>query len=149
MADGRAFVIARRASRLGVAVLAGVALTVLALELALRGLPGPQYVAVRQAEFGWFTAFVGAVSVPTLAAVTTLAVLARGRTGARRAATALALLGLAAVVTIVVNGPVNEEQLGWSAEAPPADWAQVRDLWQVTHAVRTVAILAALGCLGP
>ncbi|GAA5119277.1 DUF1772 domain-containing protein [Pseudonocardia adelaidensis] len=147
MADGRAFTITRRVSRLGGAVLAGVALTVLVLELALRRLDGPQYVAVRHAEFGWFTGFIGAVLVPTLVAVATLAVLARGRAGARRAAAALALLLLAVVITILANGPINVEQLAWDVQAPPADWARVRDLWQVTHAVRTVAILAALGCL--
>jgi hypothetical protein len=148
MADGRAFTITRRASLLGVAVLVGVALTVLVLELALRRLPGPQYVEVRHAEFGWFTWFVGIVFVPALVAVVTLAVLARRRGGgARPAAAALVLLLFAVVITAVVNGPINVEQLAWNAQAPPADWASVRDLWQVTHAVRTVAIVAALGCL--
>jgi anthrone oxygenase-like protein len=147
MADGRAFTITRRASLLGVAVLAGVALTVLVLELALRRLPGPQYVEVRHAEFGWFTWFVGVVFLPTLVAVTTLAALARRRGGARAATAALVLLLLAVVVTALVNGPINVEQLAWNAQAPPADWASVRDLWQVTHAMRTVAIVAALGCI--
>lgn len=147
MVSGRVFPIVRRASRLGTAVLAGVALTVLVLELALRRLPGPGYVEVRHAEFGWFTGFVGIVFVPTLGAVVTLAVLARRHGGARPAAAALVLLLVAVVITVLVNGPINVEQLAWDAQAPPSDWAGVRDIWQVTHAVRTVAIVAALGCV--
>jgi hypothetical protein len=30
-------------------------------------------------------------------------------------------------------------------QAPPADWARVRDRWQIAHAVRTVAIVLAFG----
>jgi uncharacterized membrane protein len=147
MTGGRAFAIAGRASVLGVGVLAGVALTVLVLELALRGLPGPRYVEVRHAEFGWFTWFVGAVFVPTIVAVAAFAVLARRHGRARPAAAAVVLLLVAVVVTVLVNGPINVEQLAWSAQAPPADWAGVRDRWQLAHAVRTVAIAGALGCL--
>ena len=148
MSDGRAFAIARRASLLGGGVLAGVALTVLVLELALRRLPGPLYVAVRHAEFGGFTGFVGAVFLPTLVAVTVFTALARRHGRARPAAAALVLLLLALVVTVLVNAPINVEQLAWDAQAPPADWAGVRDRWQIAHAVRTAAIVAALGCLG-
>jgi hypothetical protein len=42
----------------------GVALTVLVLELALRRLGGPAYIAVRHAEFDYFTPFIGAVFTP-------------------------------------------------------------------------------------
>ena len=144
---GRAYVITRRAALLSVSVLAGIALTVLVLELALRRLPGPQYVQVRHAEFGWFTGFISLASVAALAAVGTLAVLARRCGGGRRAAAALVLLLVAVGITAVVNGPINVEQLAWDAQAPPPDWASVRDLWQVCHAVRTAVIVAALACL--
>jgi hypothetical protein len=32
-------------------------------------------------------------------------------------------------------------------QALPADWARLRDRWQIAHAVRTVAIVLALGYL--
>jgi uncharacterized membrane protein len=144
---GGALTVARRASVLAGGVLAGVALTVLVLELALRRLDGPRYVEVRHAEFGWFTGFIGIVFVPTLVAVAAFAVLARRRGGSRPVAAALVLLLAAVVVTVVVNGPINVEQLAWDAQAPPADWADVRDRWQLAHAVRTAAIVAALCCL--
>jgi hypothetical protein len=50
-------------------------------------------------------------------------------------------------VTLLVNGPINVEQSGWDAEAPPADWERVRDRWQIPHAVRTLVLVLALGSL--
>jgi hypothetical protein len=60
---------------------------------------------------------------------------------------ALALLLLAVAITLVVNGPINLEQQEWNTQAPPADWARVRDRRQIARAVRTVALRLALGCL--
>jgi uncharacterized membrane protein len=141
--------ITRYVSLLGCGMLAGIALTVLVLELALRRLNGQEYVRVRQAEFIFFTPFIGAVLLPTLLAVAMLVVQARKTHSItlRPAVTALALLLLALLVSLIVNGPVNVEQLSWNVQAPPADWARIRDRWQIAHAVRTVAIVIALGCL--
>jgi uncharacterized membrane protein len=140
----------RRASLLCGGTLAGVAVTVLFLELALRRVDGPEYVRVRQAEFDYFTWFIGAIFTSTIVAVVVLVVHAR-RTHSptlRPAVVALVLLLLSLVITLVINGPINVEQLGWNAQAPPPDWASVRDRWQIAHAVRTVAIVIGLGYLG-
>lgn len=141
--------VTRYASLVCGGVLAGVALTVLFVELAFRGLDGPAYVRVRQAEFGVLTLFIAVVFVPTLVAVVALVVFSRraGSSAFRPAVVALGLFLVAAVITIVVNGPINFQQLGWSAATPPADWASVRDRWQIAHAVRTLAIVVALGYL--
>jgi hypothetical protein len=69
--------ITRYASLLCCGMLAGVAVTVLVLELALRRLNGPEYVRVRQAEFAFFTWFIGALFLPTLIAVAMLVLHAR------------------------------------------------------------------------
>ena len=61
--------------------------------------------------------------------------------------TALILLGSVLVTTIVFNLPINAEQSNWAVQAPPADWASVRDRWQIAHAVRTSAAVLAFGCL--
>ncbi|MEU6259883.1 anthrone oxygenase family protein [Streptomyces sp. NPDC047043] len=141
--------IARHVSLLGCGMLAGIAVTVLFLELALRRLSGPEYVRVRQAEFTVFTRFIGAVFVPTLIAVAMLALQERRRPVARRPeAVALALLLLALAISLAVNGPINVEQLSRHAQTPPADWAQLHDRWQIAHAVRTAAIALAFGRLG-
>jgi uncharacterized membrane protein len=141
--------VARYTGLLGSGMLAGVAVTVLVLELALRGLSGPEYVRVRQAEYAPFTWFIGALLVPTLVAVAVLAHRARRERGPalRPVAWALALLLLALLVSLVVNGPINVQQAGWDVQAPPADWARVRDRWQIAHAVRTVALIGAFCCL--
>ncbi|MGI5509091.1 anthrone oxygenase family protein [Streptomyces sp. CA-106131] len=115
----------RYVSLLCCGMLAGVAVTVLFLELALRRLNGPAYVRVRQVEFTFFTWYIGAITVPTLVAVAVLVIYARKAQSPilRPAAIALGLLLLALLVTLAVNGPINVEELGWNVQAPPADWA--------------------------
>jgi hypothetical protein len=134
---------------LGAGLFAGGALAVLILELALRRLDGPAYVQVRQAEHDYFPWYIGVLLVPTYAATLLLVILARkaGSRALRPAAAALVLLALALVVSFAVNAPINLAQINWNAQAPPADWASVRDRWQVAHAVRTVLCVLALGCL--
>jgi uncharacterized membrane protein len=139
----------RWTSLLGGGLYAGGALATLVLELALRRLDGPAYVEVRQATHVYFPWIIGALLVPTYGAVALLAVLARraGSAAWRPAAAALVLLVLALVVSFVFNAPVNVDQMGWTPQEPPADWADIRDRWQIAHAVRTVLCLVALGCL--
>jgi uncharacterized membrane protein len=139
--------ITRYVSVLGCGMLAGIAVTVFVLELALRGLNGQEYARVRQAGFAVFTPFIGAILLPTLVAVAMLVIHARKMHNPmlRPAVIALVLLLLALLVSLAVNGPINIEQLSWNVQAPPADWAPVRDRWQIAHAVRTVAIVLAFG----
>lgn len=61
--------------------------------------------------------------------------------------TALALMLTVVVTTVAFNVPINNDQLGWDVQAPPADWADVLNRWQIAHAVRTAAAALALGCL--
>jgi prepilin signal peptidase PulO-like enzyme (type II secretory pathway) len=136
---------ARSIAMLGCAILTGVAATVLVLELALRQLDGPEYVRVRQAEYVYFTWFIGIVFVPTFLAIAMLAIQTR-RAPSSATLSALVLLVVAGVITFLVNGPINIEQQTWNVQTPPTDWAQLRDRWQLAHAVRTVCIALAL-CL--
>lgn len=150
MTNTRLTKVARYTSLLGGGLYAGGALATLVLELALRRLDGPAYVTVRQVEHDYFPWLIGVLLVPTYAAVLTLVILARkaGSPALRPAAAALALLVLALVVSFIVNAPINLAQIDWNAQAPPADWASIRDRWQTAHAVRTLFCLMALGCLG-
>lgn len=149
MTPGRLVRITRTASQLCCAILVGVALTVLVLELALRRLDGPAYVAVRQAEYDYFTWLIGAIFVPTMIALVMLVIVAyRAHSPVlRQALIALGLVLVAIAITLIVNGPINVEQVGWNVQAPPADWQHVRDRWQIAHAVRTLALGLALACL--
>jgi hypothetical protein len=122
--------ITRYVSLLGCGVLAGVAVTVLVLELALRRLNGQEYARVRQAEFAFFSPFIGAVLLATLVAVAMLVVHARKTHSItlRPAIIALALLLLALLVSLAVNGPVNVEQLSWNVQTPGRLGAHTRSL---------------------
>jgi uncharacterized membrane protein len=60
---------------------------------------------------------------------------------------ALALLLAALITTLVVNVPINLAEAGWNVSNPPGDWADIRDRWQVGHAVRTFAAFLAFGAL--
>jgi hypothetical protein len=141
--------LARYVSLLGAGVATGGALAVLVLELALRRLGGPAYIQVRQAEHAYFPWYLGAILAPTFIAVAMLVIFARkaGSPALRPAAAALLLLVLALVVSFVVNAPINIAQIDWNAQAPPADWASVRDRWQIAHAIRTLFCVIALGYL--
>lgn len=150
MTSGRLVKIIRYVSLLGCGVLTGGALTALVLEWAMRRLDGTAYIEVRQVEHIYFPWFIGVFLVPTFIAVVLLVILARraGSSALRPAAAALILLVLALVVSFTVNAPINIDQIGWNAQAPPADWASIRDRWQIAHAVRTAFFVIALGCLG-
>jgi uncharacterized membrane protein len=53
---------------------------------------------------------------------------------------------IAGLVTRFANQPINSLVMTWSAQAPPPNWAQLRDVWWHWHVVRTLAGIAAL-CL--
>jgi uncharacterized membrane protein len=54
------------------------------------------------------------------------------------------LLILAALVTRFSNQPINAVVMTWNAQAPAANWAQLRDEWWQWHIVRSVAGIAGL-----
>ncbi|HSQ81420.1 MAG TPA: DUF1772 domain-containing protein [Casimicrobiaceae bacterium] len=54
---------------------------------------------------------------------------------------------VAAVVTRFGNQPINAQVITWAVQAPPANWAELRDWWWQWHTVRTVAMVAALAML--
>ena len=54
---------------------------------------------------------------------------------------------VAAVVTRFGNQPINAQVITWTAQAPPANWMELRDWWWQWHTVRTVAMVAALSLL--
>lgn len=51
---------------------------------------------------------------------------------------------VAAMVTRFANQPINAVVMTWSAQAPAANWAQLRDEWWQWHIIRSLASIAAL-----
>jgi uncharacterized membrane protein len=54
------------------------------------------------------------------------------------------LMVVAALVTRFANQPINAVVMTWSAQAPVANWAKLRDEWWLWHIVRSLAGIAAL-----
>jgi len=129
---------------------AGLQVAVLVVETAPRSFDASVYTQVRQVELAKLDD-LAAHPVPSLIAVSLLVIFAAGRSRGRTfwlAMTALILLAAVLATSFLVNDPITAQQLTWNVQTPPADWASVRDRWQIAHAVRTVAALVAFGCLG-
>ncbi|MDT5148144.1 MAG: hypothetical protein QOC58_2789 [Mycobacterium sp.] len=148
---------ADRASRLQIALsycavvlsglFAGFLLTVLVLECSMRSESAAVYTQVRLIELEHLDDLATALLIPALLVVGVLALVSlRRRTSSLwLAAIALLLLLAILVISVSVSVPINTMQQGWSVAAPPADWADVRDRWQLAHVARTaIAVLAFL-----
>jgi len=141
--------IARFVSLLFGGIFAGFLVTVLVIESTLRSFDAAVYTQVRLVELAHLDDLATAALVPTLIATAALVFFAarvRGRTF-WLTLTALILLVVVFATSLLVNVPINTDQLTWNVQAPPADWASVRDRWQIAHAVRTGAAVLAFGCL--
>jgi uncharacterized membrane protein len=128
---------------------AGFLVTVLVFESSLRSFDAAVYTQVRQVELVRLDDLASATLIPTLIAAAILLAFAARRRGRVfwLTLTALVLLVTVFATTLIFNLPINTDQLTWNVQAPPADWASVRDRWQFAHAVRTTAALLAFGCL--
>jgi uncharacterized membrane protein len=77
-----------------------------------------------------------------------LAVLSKGEPQTRYLLVACVVCQLAAgLITNFFNQPINAIVMTWSAQAPPSNWAELRDTWWRWHILRTLAGLAGLALL--
>ncbi|MFE3036501.1 anthrone oxygenase family protein [Streptomyces canus] len=140
---------ARGAGLLFTGVFTGFLVAVLVLELSLRGFDRHVYTEVRQVELDSLDKLAVVTLLPALI-TTGLLVASTFRQGGRSSwwtLTAFTLLVGILALTLVINMPINADQLDWSVQAPPADWTSVRDRWQIAHSVRTGAAVLAFGAL--
>ncbi|MFF1304798.1 anthrone oxygenase family protein [Streptomyces sp. NPDC058307] len=121
----------------------------LVLELSLRGFDSHVYTQVRQVELDALDKLAVLTLLPALIATAVLVAFTSRQEGRTSwwTLTALTLLVGILALTLVTNMPINADQLGWSVQAPPADWAAVRDRWQIAHGVRTGAAVLAFAAL--
>jgi uncharacterized membrane protein len=131
-------------------VFAGFLVAALVVELTLRNYGASVYVQVRHVELAHLDELASATLLPALVTAVVLTVATFRTRGRERwlTLTALALLVVVFVTTLSVNLPINHDQLHWNVQSPPSDWANVRDRWQIAHAVRTVAAVVAFACMG-
>lgn len=130
-------------------IFAGFLIAVLVLELSMRDATAAVYTQVRQIELEWLDVLATVTLLPALIA-TALIIATRFRDrGPTRwlPIIAFALLAGVLILTIIVNLPINADQRDWIVTMPPDDWATIRDHWQLSHAVRTVAATLAFAAL--
>lgn len=133
----------RAASLVFSGAFAGFLLGVLVLENSLRGYGAEVYTQVRQVELDALDTLATVTLIPAL--LTTALLVFRARR--RLPLVALVLLLVVFVTSLAVNLPINADQADWAVQNPPADWAAIRDRWQVAHLVRTIAALSAFAAL--
>ncbi|MGE0798754.1 MAG: anthrone oxygenase family protein [Lautropia sp.] len=73
-----------------------------------------------------------------------LAALTKDRPGRYLLIVAALCLIAAGLITRFANQPINEIVMAWSAPAPAANWAELRDTWWRWHELRTGAAVVAL-----
>ncbi|WUJ71711.1 DUF1772 domain-containing protein [Kribbella soli] len=136
----------RSASLLFSGVFAGFLVCVLVLENSLRGFDAAVYTQTRLVELDSLDKLASATLIPAMITTVLLAIRARGN-DRRIVLIAIALLVVVFATTFAINLPINSDQSAWSVQNPPSDWADVRDRWQVAHAIRTAAAVLAFGLL--
>ncbi|MGW0811470.1 anthrone oxygenase family protein [Nonomuraea sp. NPDC002799] len=145
MTDTMVIRIAQRVSLMFTGLFTGFVVAVLVLETSLRSYDLHVYTQVRQVELDSLDTLASATLLPAL--ISTALLLAfrftsRGRTFWLNLI-ALALLLAIFALTLVINLPINADQLTWRVQAPPMNWANIRDRWQIAHALRTSAAVIA------
>ncbi|WP_327636863.1 DUF1772 domain-containing protein [Kribbella sp. NBC_00482] len=127
-------------------VFAGFLVCVLVLENSLRGFGASVYTQVRLVELDSLDKLASATLIPAMITTVLLAIRARGN-DRRIVLVAVALLVVVFATTFAINLPINSDQSAWSVQNAPSDWANVRDRWQIAHAIRTTAAALAFGLL--
>ena len=124
---------------------AGFLVTVVVLEASMRSEPAAVYTQVRFIELKHLDDLATVLLIPALFVITALAVASFRRRASRRwsALIALTLLLVTLLISVSVNVPINSMQQAWTVSGPPADWAYLRDRWQLAHLARTATALLA------
>jgi uncharacterized membrane protein len=141
--------VVRGVSLLFTGLFSGFLLAVLVLENSLRAYDSAIYTQMRMVELDSLDKLASATLIPALVSTLIIAVIRMRAGGNDRwfGLAAVALLVVVFAVTLAVNLPINADQLDWSVQTPPSDWASVRDRWQIAHLIRTVAAVSAFGLL--
>ncbi|MGW0811234.1 anthrone oxygenase family protein [Nonomuraea sp. NPDC002799] len=151
MADTMIIGIVRWTSLMFTGLFTGFVVAVLVLETSLRSYDLHVYTQVRQVELDSLDTLATATLLPAL--ISTALLLAFRFTSREHTfwlnLIALTLLLATFALTLLINLPLDADQLTWRVQRPPADWANLRDRWQIAHAVRTGWAVIAFATLIP
>jgi hypothetical protein len=112
------------------------------------GLDATVYVTQQQHAIGALNVVLPVLGGITVLLTMTAAALAAGdRPRLALLLTAAASFIVAGLITRFLNQPINAVVMTWSAEAPPANWMQLRDDWWRWHVMRLTAGIGGLSLL--
>ncbi|GAA1419204.1 anthrone oxygenase family protein [Catellatospora coxensis] len=116
---------------------------------SLSRLPATAYVPYWQALNRDYGRAMPPLLLGALALLVTASALSHRRGGLVLGLTVAATVLVTAVVVLTVTQlePLNRLADTWTAEQPPADWADLRRRWWKLHTVRTVLALLAFAAL--
>lgn len=103
------------------------------------------YVEQQQQMIRAFNDALPGMGFTCIALTIVLAIMTKGDWRSRSSfAVAVVCLIASGLITRFQNQPINAVVITWSADAPPANWMQLRDEWWRWHVLRTGASIAAL-----
>jgi uncharacterized membrane protein len=109
------------------------------------GLSASTYVEQQQNTIRALNTILPALGAVCIVLTAALAVLSKHDTRARiLLAAAVICLVAAGLITRFGNQPINSQVITWSAQAPAANWMELRDIWWQWHILRTVSGIGAL-----
>jgi uncharacterized membrane protein len=102
------------------------------------------FVEVHQGAVRGLNALLPALAAASLVLVLILGVMARQRPAVLGlyVATAVAIIA-GGVITRLLNQPINDQVMAWTAASIPADWTELRDRWWTWHQARLAVTLGA------
>ena len=130
------------AATLGVGLLAGILIGTGMAQSTARALPAPAWILRFQLEDNLFAKAMPPVMLGTLLALAVATLLSQGAARWMFLAS-LVLMAAVLLITIGFEVPLNKQIHSWTADAPPPQWAQLRDLWLRRHVLRTIAATLA------
>jgi uncharacterized membrane protein len=109
------------------------------------GLSASAYVEQQQNAIRALNTLLPAMGAACILLSVALAFMSKGDPRSRYLLFAAALfLIVSGLVTRFANQPINAVVITWSAQAPAANWAELRDQWWQWHIVRSIAGIGAL-----
>jgi uncharacterized membrane protein len=106
------------------------------------GLSALAYVEMQQNAIRALNVALPALGGVCIALTTVQAALTKDEPRARWLLVLAALCLVAAgLITRFANQPINAVVMGWSAQAPAANWTELRDTWWQWHTARTAVAL--------
>jgi hypothetical protein len=121
-----------------------------ALVPAIHSLPAPIFTQVKQGFLPPITPVM--IFLMAFAVVSALAILIFSRNYLQNISLkkiflinliAFLLIVLFNASTLLINVPINQAELSWSVNAPPANWMEFRDRWELAHVFRTTLAIIA------